>query len=42
MTYLFQLDSRDQLPYSFGDMGCGHIFRCANHPDLLAFTWECS
>src|SRR5262249_32256439 len=42
MTYLFQLDSQDHIPYLFGDMGCGHIFRCATHPDLFAFTWECS
>lgn len=41
MGFLFQVDSRDNLPYEFGDSGCGHIFRCEEHRDTLAFSWEC-
>ena len=25
MTLLFQIDSERNLPYMFGDVGCGHI-----------------
>lgn len=39
MRLLFQLDSEDNLPYMFGDAGCGYITRCSNHPDILAFSW---
>ena len=32
MTYLFQIDSEDHVPYMFGDAGCGHITCCDHHP----------
>ena len=42
MTYFFQIDSQNNLPYMFGDVGCGHISYCQNHPDVLAFSWACA
>lgn len=42
MTLLFQLDSEDNIPYMFGDSGCGHITQCAEHPDVVSFSWACS
>ena len=41
MRLLFQLDSDDNLPYLFGDIGRGHITQCKNHKDQLAFGWAC-
>jgi uncharacterized protein YwqG len=42
MELVFQLDSEDNLPVVFGDVGCGHITRCPRHPEVLAFGWACS
>jgi len=42
MEYFFQLDSEDNVPHMFGDVGCGHVSYCPDHPDVLAFTWACS
>jgi uncharacterized protein YwqG len=39
MTLLFQLDSNDNLPYMFGDLGTGHITQCPEHKDVVAFGW---
>ncbi|RAL25225.1 hypothetical protein DL240_03165 [Lujinxingia litoralis] len=41
MAMVMQIDSEDSLPYMFGDMGVGHLTRCPNHPDVLAFAWAC-
>jgi uncharacterized protein YwqG len=41
MSLLVQLDSADNLDYTFGDLGCGHITRCPVHLDELAFGWAC-
>lgn len=41
MWFIFQVDSQDNLPYEFGDSGCGHIFQCSEHRQTLAFGWEC-
>lgn len=41
MEYVFQIDSEDNVPYMFGDAGCGHITRCPAHPDVLTFAWAC-
>lgn len=41
MQLLFQLDSEDNLPYMFGDVGCGHITQCKRHKEQLAFGWAC-
>ena len=42
MRLLFQVDSEQNLPYMFGDVGCGHITQCESHPDQLMFGWACS
>lgn len=39
MRPVLQLDSEDNLPYMFGDAGCGYITQCTNHPYILAFSW---
>ena len=41
MQLLFQLDSEDNLPIMFGDMGCGHITFCERHPEVMTFAWAC-
>jgi len=41
MEMVFQIDSEDNLPYMFGDAGCGHITQCRKHKDKLAFGWAC-
>lgn len=41
MQLLFQIDSEDNLPYMFGDVGCGHITQCKDHKEQLAFGWAC-
>ncbi len=42
MSLLFQIDSEDNLPFMFGDSGCGHITQCKDHKDQLAFGWACA
>jgi hypothetical protein len=42
MELLVQVDSEDHVPYMFGDVGCGHVTRCPDHPDVVAFGWACS
>lgn len=42
MKYIFQIESEDNLPYMFGDMGCSHITQCTNHKDKLTIAWACS
>ena len=42
MELLVQIDSEDHLDYMFGDLGCGHVTQCRNHPRILAFGWACS
>jgi uncharacterized protein YwqG len=42
MRLLFQIDSEDNLPYMFGDVGCGHLTQCKTHKDQLAFGWACA
>ncbi|TXD39438.1 DUF1963 domain-containing protein [Lujinxingia vulgaris] len=41
MEVVLQIDSEDNLPYMFGDMGAGHLTCCPNHPDVLTFAWAC-
>lgn len=41
MALLFQLDSEENVPWMFGDVGCGHVTRCPAHPDEVAFGWAC-
>lgn len=42
MRLVFQIDSEVNLPYMFGDVGCGHITQCRTHKDQLTFGWACS
>ena len=41
MHYFFQIDSEDNVPHMFGDVGCGHITYCKRHPNVMAFGWAC-
>jgi uncharacterized protein YwqG len=41
MELLLQLDSEDQLPWMWGDVGCAHVTVCPEHPDELALAWAC-
>jgi uncharacterized protein YwqG len=42
MRLVFQIDSVKNLPFMFGDVGCGHITQCETHKHILAFGWACS
>jgi uncharacterized protein YwqG len=42
MDFVFQIDSEDNLPYMFGDLGTGHITQCPKHKNVVAFGWACS
>lgn len=42
MELIFQIDSEDNLPYMFGDLGTGHITQCPKHKEVVAFGWACS
>lgn len=42
MHLVFQLDSDDNLPYYFGDVGTGHLTQCPTHQEILAFGWACT
>lgn len=41
MRLVFQIDSEVNIPYMWGDSGCGHITQCKEHKDQLAFGWAC-
>jgi uncharacterized protein YwqG len=41
MKLVFQIDSQVNLPYMWGDSGCGHVTQCPQHPDVIAFGWAC-
>ncbi|BAY43233.1 hypothetical protein SAMD00079811_08120 [Scytonema sp. HK-05] len=34
-------DSQNNLPFMFGDVGCGHITQCKTHKTQVAFGWAC-
>lgn len=42
MRLVFQIDSEDNIPFGFGDVGCSHITQCATHKEQLGFGWACS
>jgi uncharacterized protein YwqG len=42
IAHVFQVDSEDNVPFMFGDVGCGHITQCPEHKDVVAFGWACS
>ncbi len=39
MKLVFQIDSEDSIPYSFGEGGCAIITQCSEHKDQVAFSW---
>lgn len=41
MRLVFQIDSEDNVPFMFGDVGCGHVTQCATHKHVVAFGWAC-
>jgi hypothetical protein len=41
MAHVFQVDSENNVPFMFGDVGCGHITQCPEHKDFVAFGWAC-
>ncbi|MFT3883156.1 MAG: DUF1963 domain-containing protein [Gemmatales bacterium] len=41
MELVFQVDSEDNIPFMFGDSGCGHITQCPKHKEVVAFGWAC-
>ena len=41
MVHVFQVDSEDNMPFMFGDAGCGHITQCPDHKEVVAFGWAC-
>jgi hypothetical protein len=41
MARVFQVDSDHNVPFMFGDAGCGHITQCPAHKDVVAFGWAC-
>jgi uncharacterized protein YwqG len=41
MALVFQVDSDGNVPFMFGDAGCGHITQCPEHKDVVAFGWAC-
>lgn len=40
MEPLFQLVSKDHIPYMIGNGARGFIWQCPNHPDVLFFYWD--
>lgn len=41
MALVFQVDSEDNVPFMFGDVGCGHVTQCPEHKEVVAFGWAC-
>jgi uncharacterized protein YwqG len=41
MVHFFQVGSEDNIPFMFGDAGCGHITQCPQHKEVVAFGWAC-
>jgi uncharacterized protein YwqG len=41
MDHIFQVDSENNVPFMFGDAGCGHITQCPTHKSVVAFGWAC-
>lgn len=41
MVHVFQVDSEHNIPFMFGDAGCGHVTQCPQHREIVAFSWAC-
>jgi uncharacterized protein YwqG len=42
MQLVVQVDSDDNIPFMFGDVGTGHVTQCPVHTDTVTFAWACS
>jgi uncharacterized protein YwqG len=42
MVLVFQVDSEDNVPFMWGDAGCGHVTQCPEHKEVVAFGCACS
>ncbi|MGB5961137.1 MAG: DUF1963 domain-containing protein [Coleofasciculaceae cyanobacterium] len=40
--FVFEIDSEDNIPYMWGDVGIGYMIQCPTHKEQLAFLWQCS
>lgn len=40
--FVFEIDSEDNIPYMWGDVGIGYMIQCSTHKEQLAFLWQCS
>lgn len=38
---IFELESDDNIPFLWGDVGTGYIFQCPEHKEQVAFLWQC-
>ena len=41
MRLVLQIDSEDNVPHMFGDVGCAHVTQCELHPEELTIAWAC-
>ena len=39
--FIFQIESGDNIPYTWGDMGAGYIIQCPEHKEQVALVWQC-
>ncbi|MEM1415536.1 MAG: DUF1963 domain-containing protein [Myxococcota bacterium] len=42
MEVLFQIESDELIPYTWGDLGIGHWTQCPAHPDVMTYSWACT
>ncbi len=41
MELVLQIDSEDNVPHMWGDVGCAHVTACPDHPDEMTLAWAC-
>ncbi len=41
MQFVFQLTTDGHVPFMFGDQGIAYLFQCSQHPEVVAFEWQC-
>lgn len=39
--FIFQIDSGDNIPQMWGDVGAAYLVQCPEHKEKLAFFWQC-
>jgi len=40
--FIFQLESDDNIPWLWGDLGTGYLVQCPEHKNKVAFLWQCT